>query len=299
MTGLLDVFVPLALGLGAVGGALLLPEVLAGASRLLHRAELRARVVAPRTGQPTVGHVLLPGVQTTKPLQGRKPGEFVLALLRTLSADVLRNGIPGLRVVSRQLLRLPALQKSLRELLLVAQAGGRHASEETVCEALLAVALASGVLGVVLSGQFVVGLCLAGASVWLISTQAGKRLARREEQLREQIPDALRMIGLCFAAGYSLQQAFEQAADDTPEPLQSELAQTSFDLQAGRSSEEGLDALKRRTQAADLEFVTVALEVQHKTGGSMQEILENAAASIVAGFELRRSLAVQTAQARM
>jgi tight adherence protein B len=150
-----------------------------------------------------------------------------------------------------------------------------------------------------LTGMFAVALCGAALAVaWLLG-KAGRVLEQWEGRLVEQIPDALRSLGICFNAGYSLQQAFEQTAQDTSEPLGAELRQASFDVCAGRSIEEALTALERRTKAADLRFVVVALEIQHRTGGSLQELLENAADAVLASADLRRQLAVQTAQARL
>jgi tight adherence protein B len=149
-----------------------------------------------------------------------------------------------------------------------------------------------------LTGMLPVALCAAALAVAWLFAKASRMLERWEGRLVEQIPDALRSLGICFNAGYSLQQAFEQTAQDTPEPLGAELRQASFDVCAGRSVEEALAALEKRTKAADLCFVVVALEIQHRTGGGLQELLENAASAVLASADLRRQLAVQTAQAR-
>jgi tight adherence protein B len=157
--------------------------------------------------------------------------------------------------------------------------------------------VATGVF--LLTGMLVVAFCGAVLMVVWLFGKAGKVLERWEGRLVEQIPDALRSLGICVNAGYSLQQAFEQTAQDTPEPLGAELRQASFDVCAGRSIEEALAALEKRTKAADLRFVIVALEIQHRTGGSLQELLENAADAVLASADLRRQLAIQTAQARL
>ena len=46
-------------------------------------------------------------------------------------------------------------------------------------------------------------------------------------------------------------------------------------------------------------FVSVALEVQHRSGGSMQQVLEAARESVATELSLERQLRVQTAQARL
>jgi tight adherence protein B len=145
----------------------------------------------------------------------------------------------------------------------------------------------------------VVALCLALGAVFFVAHRAVVLKRAWADRLRGQIPEALRSIGLCFSAGYSLQQALEQTASETPDPLGAELWQTVYDVTAGRSIEEALGGLERRTSASELRFALVALEVQHRTGGSLTELLENAACAVLATSDLRRQLETQTAQARL
>lgn len=49
----------------------------------------------------------------------------------------------------------------------------------------------------------------------------------------------------------------------------------------------------------ELVFLATALEIQHKTGGSMQRILEAARQSVVDELDLKRTLRTQTAQAKL
>jgi tight adherence protein B len=168
-----------------------------------------------------------------------------------------------------------------------------------VCESLL-VALSLLALAVlVLTGMPVTALCAAVLAAVLLFGRAQKVLDQWEGRLVGQIPDALRSLGICFNAGYSLQQAFEQVAEDTSDPLGSELTQVCFDIRAGKGIEEALSALEARAKTADLRFALVSLEIQHRTGGGLQELLENAADAVLASADLRRQLGVQTAQARL
>jgi tight adherence protein B len=176
---------------------------------------------------------------------------------------------------------------------------GFTATPLTVCEG--GVAFLVVLVGAVtlLTRIPLIALCVTVLVTAFALNKAQKFLERWEERLVEQIPDALRSLGICFNAGYSLQQAFEQTAQDTPDPLGAELKLACCDINAGRSIEEALSALENRTQATDLRFAIVALEIQHKTGGSLQELLENATDAVLASAELRRQLSVQTAQARL
>jgi tight adherence protein B len=156
-----------------------------------------------------------------------------------------------------------------------------------------------GVVAWLVCSQLAVGLVALVLPWCVVNIRATRKLERDQELLREQLPDALAAISMCFSAGFSLQQAIQQTAAETPAPLGEELSLVASDMQAGVGVKEALEALEKRTQIADLRFLTVVLEIQHDTGGSLKELLERAEQSLAASFELARSLKVQTAQARM
>jgi len=285
----------LALGLAAVSGGLLLPAAVDYLLRALQKARLRERLTSARGAAP---------VGDGQRRDGHKDGKVpVLVAVRrasqTLLVDALRNGVVFLRAPARLMLCIRPPRHAAAAFAQVQRLHGMQATTQTGGELLCLAAAAGFVVGLVLTGQAVLALCTAVLAPWLPVRHARKVLQRRDEALREQIPDALRSIGLCFSAGLSLQQALLQTAQETPEPLGGALVQTGYDMQAGCSVPEALTALQQRTGSRDLQFVAVALEIQHTTGGSLQDILENAATAVTAAFELRRSLKVQTAQARM
>jgi tight adherence protein B len=253
----------------AVGAALALPVAFAQGFQALHRSRLQARVIGA---------------------EGSEGGLLV---------SLGRKGVFHLRPFSRLLLRVPWVAKRCDLCLKALSIRGVVMGANEVCECMMALFGMAAIVVFLLTGMLVVALCGAALLAAYLFGKAGKELERWEGRLVEEIPDALRSLGICFNAGYSLQQAFEQTAQDTPEPLGTELRQASFDVCAGRSVEEALAALEKRTKAADLRFVIVALEIQHRTGGSLQELLENAADAVLASADLRRQLAIQTAQARL
>ncbi|MDR0350918.1 MAG: type II secretion system F family protein [Coriobacteriales bacterium] len=266
----------IALVASALCGALALPLVLAQGVRMQKRMRLQTRVAS---GEGTE---------------------------QTFLAALLRRGIPPLRALARLLLRLRWLRAKCvlcRRALItkgyVADGADAYEAELLVCELLCGAFVSLGLLTWLLTAMPLVALVAPVLFVALMFTRAQKLLERWERRLVEQIPEALRSLGICFTAGYSLQQAFEQVAQDTPEPLGAELMLVSSDICAGKGVEDALAALELRTEAADLRFAIVSLEIQHRTGGSLQELLESAADAALASADLRRQLAVQTAQARL
>lgn len=121
----------------------------------------------------------------------------------------------------------------------------------------------------------------------------------RLRDLREGVPDALRAMEACFFAGLSLPQTFQHLAAETAGPLKELFSRAARELEAGRTSDEVLAALKSRADISELSFVAIALQVQHAAGGSMGQILAAARDSVESDLELRRSLRVQTAQAKL
>ncbi|HBT94663.1 MAG TPA: hypothetical protein DEB24_00415 [Coriobacteriia bacterium] len=214
-------------------------------------------------------------------------------------ATVLRNGFPFLGPLCEVIRSFPAAERVLEMMTGALRVKGYEVRSSSVSEvSVVSLALVSA-LGILLFGQPIVAIVVAVIALIFVYGRAKKILERWNARLVEQIPDAIRSLGICFSSGFSLRQAFEQVAGETEEPLGGELKRTAYDIGAGKSVQEALSALEFRTRVEDFKFVVIALEVQHRTGGSLRDLLENAADAVVAGMDLRRQLQVQTAQARL
>jgi tight adherence protein B len=314
MAGPAQILLPLAVCASAAAGAAALPLALDYLFQLIRRARARTRVISGSEGACQAGlpgHVAqaarapqagLPGhvAQAARaPQAAQAPAAALLALPRLLLADILRNGVAPLRHPGRLLLEQPRLHAVFTDITIWLTLRGYQTNCPAATQAILAAALVVAGAVLLLSGIWPVALIAAAAIPFVLHSKAGHFLRQRSQALLDQIPDALRSLGICFGAGYSLQQALEQTAVDTSEPLGAELRQAAADVAAGRSLEESLGLLEQRTNLADLRFAIVALEIQHRTGGSMKELLDRTASSVVATADLKRQLSVQTAQARL
>ncbi|MCL1879656.1 MAG: type II secretion system F family protein [Actinomycetia bacterium] len=213
--------------------------------------------------------------------------------------DLARNGLPPLRVPARILLRMPFWKHAAERLLLLTANAGVFGALPQLSELLLGCCLLIGIAFSLLTRQ-AVWLLLALLAVPLtVGSYSQRKLQQRNARMREQLPDALHSLGFSFLTGSSLQQALAQAGQEAVEPLRSELAQTSDDISSGQSVFEALRAMEQRNQIDELGFLVAALEIQHRTGGSMKELLESAATSVSESIALKRKLQVQTAQARL
>ena len=210
-------------------------------------------------------------------------------------AWLLRNGVGWTRPATRALLGNRALAALMREAVGVVDARGLMTTEESLLSVWIAAMVGAGAAaGSVVCGITVAVCACACAVVWLRTVQD-----KRRDALREGIPDALRSMAVCFQAGLSLLQTFQQVASEVQGPLGTLFARAAHQLETGEGAGRALEVLRRGSSVAELAFVAVALDVQHQAGGSMKQVLDAARDTVQSEIELRRALRVQTAQAKL
>lgn len=214
-------------------------------------------------------------------------------------ARLLRNGIYPFKPFAKKLLKIEIIRKRINdgiEVLIPSQFTTDAVSLcSLVCFVLLLIMLAGWLVG----GSLVVGLLLfAGAFTAAVSYLQHKK-EKRDESMRESIPDALRSMSVCSHAGLSLQQTFRQVASEIDEPLGLLFKKADNDLETGYSIETALQEFRKSSHVSELVFISVALDVQHRAGGSLRQVLDAARDSVESELELKRKLRVQTAQAKL
>lgn len=215
------------------------------------------------------------------------------------AARLLRNGIAPATVVAQALCRRKWIASYLEGLAWLAR---HHGFETDACRAggvALALALASGLAGWLVSSSPLFG-AMAAACLAIGAGIAARQAREREmEEMRESLPAMLRTMSACFHAGYSLLQAFRHLAHEVRGPLGHMLQRAAGDLETGHTAHEALERMRRDSSLRELSFVAAALEIQHQTGGSLQKVMDSACESIEGELALKRMLRVQTAQARL
>ena len=210
------------------------------------------------------------------------------------------HGVKPLQPLADYLARNAAVRKALQLFVEAAhwagflQASARSCGSFALAVVLGAIALLALALGSIASAAAV---CLGIMAVVLARLNAAKE--KRVSQDRQHVPETLQSMRACFQAGFSLQQTMAYLAEEAPGNLSGCYKRVVQSLRLGCSASEALAALRRESHAPELVFVSAALDVQHKTGGSLAPILLQAESSARAQFELERSLRVQTAQARL
>lgn len=221
------------------------------------------------------------------------------SLVRRLVGWYLRNGISFLMPVARVALRVSRVRKTVHEAALMVKGRWGAVSERAMMSVfLLACLVAALVTGVV--SRSILGACAVVACVVVGSAMAvTAAIEKRKEHIQAEVPVAIESLAACFGAGYTLLQTLEQVSRDISGPLSGTFERAARVLELGGTAEQALDVLHRDTDSAELAFLAVALDVQHQSGGSLRHVLDAVASAAKGELELKRSLRVQTAQAKL
>lgn len=236
--------------------------------------------------------------------KGRGSGRF--AILRARARDAVfrvslyyvRNGVASFLPFGRRIVSTPAGQ-SFCDAARLATRKGVDATPEGLTSLFVASVLIFAVLLLAVFRSFVVVLCALVLFVVVLRVLLTRAIEKERAQLREQVPDALRCMEACMHAGLSLPQTFSEVAQQIDQPARSLFARVSRDLDLGYSMNEALEHFKQVVELPELSFVAMALDVQYACGGSATPVLRSAEESISRDLDLRRSLRVQTAQAKL
>lgn len=215
------------------------------------------------------------------------------------SQHLLRNGIPTLMPLARALLRLPVAKRFIERLQKVADHRDITTHPESLASLLIGSAAVIFAIGFILTRSVVFALTAIILFVILLNSWVSKQQEFYHTRLREELPGAIQAMNACFCIGYSLPQIFDQVALDLEGPLKVIFQRTAAIVNAGGTVNEALEVLKRQTKEPELFFLATALEIQHRTGSSLSQVLDVVRQSIDDQLELKRLLQTQTAQAKL
>ena len=233
-------------------------------------------------------------------------GAVRIAILRARARDAVcrvslyyvRNGVASFLPLCKRIVSTAAGQ-SFRDASRLATRKGVDTTPEGLASLFAASVLALAILLLVVFQSFVVVLCALVLCAVVLRVLLTRAIEKERAQLREQVPDALRCMEACMHAGLSLPQTFSEVAQQIDQPARSLFARVSRDLDLGYSMNEALEHFKQVAELPELSFVAMALDVQYACGGSATPVLRSAEESISRDLDLRRSLRVQTAQAKL
>ncbi len=250
--------------------------------------------------QATRGSTYLPGASTRESgIAARSDGAAnALAGLKRLASYYVRNGFASLAPAASLVLEARA-GEVFRRAERLARSKGIETAAESVATLCIGGAIAISVASLVLFRSLAAAACAPVLVVVVLRAALFRSVENERARLREQVPDALRCMEACLHAGLSLPQTFYEVSTQIDQPARGLFARVSRDLELGYSMNEALERFRSVAELPELSFVAMALDVQYACGGSATPILRSAEQSVASDLELRRSLRVQTAQAKL
>lgn len=212
---------------------------------------------------------------------------------------LIRNGFRALAPASNALMRIPNVKTFIQRIAKTLGERGIDTCDRSLASLLLGCLCALFIVGLAISGSAVFAITAVIVSIILVNTWVAKQQELRRSRLREELPNAIQAMNACFCVGYSLPQIFEQVALDLEGPLKAVFQRTAAVINAGGTVEEALEVLKHQTSEPELFFLATALEIQHRTGSSLSQVLDVVHQSVDDQLELKRLLQTQTAQAKL
>ena len=145
-------------------------------------------------------------------------------------------------------------------------------------------------------GRITLAMLLGGAATWAIAMRfswlpawaavllaigAGiapyllvlRRRTKRFRRFEESFPDALDSLARSLRAGHPFPSAMGLVAEESEEPVASEMRQTSADGNLGTSWTEALNNLVDRMPLLEVTTFASAVQLQNRSGGKLHEVL--------------------------
>jgi tight adherence protein B len=140
-------------------------------------------------------------------------------------------------------------------------------------------------------------LLLVGAmGPWLY---LGIKKSRRLKAFNGQLAETLQLIAGSLSAGLSLAQGLDTVVREGNEPVAGEFRRALAESRLGVQIEDSLDAIGKRMESADFEWIVMAIRIQREVGGNLAELLLKVAATMRERDYLRRQVKTLSAEGKM
>ena len=142
--------------------------------------------------------------------------------------------------------------------------------------------------------------CIAGVVLFPLPRIILRFLkTRRINKFNLQLEDALNMISGALKAGFSINQALEEVADQDIRPLSVEFRLLTQEIRLGVPLDQALENMSRRLDSADFELVATAIATARRTGGELTGTLERVAVLIRERVRIAGKVRALTAMGRL
>lgn len=124
------------------------------------------------------------------------------------------------------------------------------------------------------------GIAAAIVAIMVVRGLFAWQQRRVANQLFQQLPDAIQLVTSTVRSGLPVNEAFRTIAREMPQPTSGQFTIVCSELNMGRSPEEAVEDIYRRTRVPEYAMFAVTLAVQLKTGGSLAETLQTLAETV-------------------
>ncbi len=125
------------------------------------------------------------------------------------------------------------------------------------------------------------------------------RIAKRKKAFEAALPDALTLIASSLSAGHTFLRAIQMMCEEAEPPLAEEFSRVVAETRLGDPVVDALARMAKRLDVRDLDWVVQAIRIQQTVGGRLADLLHTLAEFIRAREEVRRDVAVLTAEGRI
>ena len=122
---------------------------------------------------------------------------------------------------------------------------------------------------------------------------------RRLRLFNTQMLDTLLLLSNAIKAGYSLLQAMEMIARESPPPMGKEFGRVVRETSLGVTVEDALINMKNRVPSDDLDLMVTVVLIQRQIGGNLSEILDKISHVIRERARILGQISTLTAQGRI
>ena len=126
-----------------------------------------------------------------------------------------------------------------------------------------------------------------------------RRRKKRLQSMEDQFPDALDSLARALRAGQSFGSAMDLVAGECPEPLAQEMRKAWDEWRLGLGWNDALANLARRVPLLEVRLFASAVTLQSRSGGRLNEVLEELAKTIRDSIALRGDIRAISAQGRV
>lgn len=157
--------------------------------------------------------------------------------------------------------------------------------------------VSTGLIAALLGGRFAAVITVALVGLAAVA-YVNLRVRHRRNKFAGQLQNTISIMTGSLRAGRGLPQALEMVAQEAASPTSEEFRRVIVETRVGRDPIAAMEAVARRMDSIDLEWITQAIAINRDLGGDLIELLENVARTVRDRNRLRLQVRALSAEGR-